>query len=99
MWPSQNIWTLIPKPNQLPKLHNLFFFGNCEIASQDGEQLFLFFFAFFFLSFTNIGSGGVEEGVKYYRGQITMTVTSSALTTAAPQHTEVSNDKIPPKIR
>lgn len=34
------------------------------------------------------GSGGVEEGVKYYRGQITMTVTSSALTAAAPQDTE-----------
>ena len=28
---------------------------------------------------TNIGSGGVEEGVKYYRGQITMTVTSTAV--------------------
>jgi hypothetical protein len=52
-----------------------------------------------FVSLTNIGSGGVEEGVKYYRGQITMTVTSSALTTAAPQHTEVSNNKNPPKIR
>ena len=88
----------MPVPKQLPRLHNLFFFGNYEIASQDGEQLFLFFFAFFFFSLTNIGSGGVEEGVKYYRGQITMTVTSSALTTAAPQDTEVSNDKNPPKI-
>ena len=87
----------MPVPKQLPRLHNLFFFGNYEIASQDGEQLFLFFFAFFFFSLTNIGSGGVEEGVKYYRGQITMTVTSSALTTAAPQHTEVSNNKNPPK--
>ena len=45
----------------------------------------MFFFAFFFFSLTNIGSGGVEEGVKYYRGQITMKVTSSALTAAAPQ--------------
>ena len=39
----------------------------------------------FSFSLTNIGSGGVEEGVKYYRGQITMKVTSSALTAAAPQ--------------
>ena len=52
----------------------------------------------FSFSLTNIGSGGVEEGVKYYRGQITMTVTSSAPTAALQQPTTTKKTSTTPAL-